>query len=266
MHTIAIANHKGGVGKTTTAVNLAAGLARRGHRTLLVDVDAQAHATFWFVDDPDDIEADLQDVVTGRVAFREAVRTTRIEGLDLLPATLALAQLEVQLVSMTRREDRIARALEPGRDAYEFVVLDLAPSLSLVSLAALVAADSIVAPVSATKLAVSGLGAFLGWTDDFRLEGVITAPLLGVLVTMVDYRTRVTREVLEALDGSGLPLFATNVPRRVAAEDQVGERLVTGDAGSSGDLSAAYDAFIEEVLTRTTTTCSSSTAGAGEQV
>lgn len=251
MQILAIANHKGGVGKTTTAVNLAAGLARRGHRTLLVDVDAQAHATFWFVDDPDEIEADLQDVVTGAASLDEAVRRTRLDHLDLLPATLALAQLEVQLVSMARREDRIKRALEPAGETYDYVVLDLAPSLSLVSLAALAAADAIIAPVSATKLAISGLGAFLTWTDEFRGEEVITAPLMGVLVTMTDSRTRVTREVQEALAGSSLPLFETTIPRRIAAEDQVGERLVAGDPGTNTDLSDAYAAFTAEVLART---------------
>lgn len=250
MRTIAIANHKGGVGKTTTAVNLAAGLARNGHRTLLIDVDAQAHATFWFVDDPAEIEFDLQDVISKAVPIDKTIRQTRIEGLDLVPATLALAPLETELVSMTRREDRIQRALSPV-EGYDFAVMDLPPSLSLVTLAALVAATDIVAPVSATKLAVGGLGAFLGWTDDFRVEGLITAPLLGVLLTMADQRTRVTREVREALGASGLPMFDTVIPRRTAAEDQVGDRLVAGDDGSHPDLGDAYIHFTEEVLTRT---------------
>jgi len=206
VRTIAIANHKGGVGKTTTAVNLSAGLARAGYRTLLVDVDAQAHATFWFVEEPADVEFDLQDVISKGLPIDKAVLRTRIEGLDLLPATLALAPLETELVSMTRREDRIQRALDGLADSYDVAVLDLAPSLSLVTLAALVAATDVIAPVSATKLAVGGLGAFLAWTDDFWTEGLITAPLLGILVTMVDQRTRVTREAMDALRGSGLPL------------------------------------------------------------
>ncbi len=250
MRTIAIANHKGGVGKTTTSVNLAAGLARAGFRTLLVDVDAQAHATFWFADDPSEIDFDLQDVISKNVPMEKAILSTRIQGLDLLPATLALAPLETELVSMTRREDRIQRALAGVEGAYDFAVLDLAPSLSLVTLAALAAATDVIAPVSATKLAVGGLGAFLSWTDDFRSEGVITAPLLGILVTMVDSRTRVAREVLDALGDSDLPLFETTIPRRVAAEDQVGDRLVVGDEESNPDLAAAYQAFVDEVIAR----------------
>ncbi|MGZ6839431.1 MAG: ParA family protein [Frankiaceae bacterium] len=250
MRIVAIANHKGGVGKTTTAVNLAAGLARSGYRTLLVDVDAQAHATFWFVDDPDEIEFDLQDVISKSVPIDKTIRRTRIVDLDLLPATLALAPLETELVSMTRREDRIQRALA-GVNGYDFAVLDLAPSLSLVTLAALVAATDIAAPVSATKLAVGGLGAFLGWTEQFRAEGLITAPLLGILITMVDQRTRVTRDVVEALANSELPVFDTTIPRRIAAEDQVGDRLVVGDEGANGDLDDAYRRFVQEVILRT---------------
>jgi len=246
---IAVANHKGGVGKTTTAVNVAGGLAQRGHRTLLVDVDAQAHATFWWADDPSDVAHDLQDVVMG-VPLGKAVLGTRLEKLDLLPATLTLARLEMQLVSMVRREDRIKRALEPARGVYDFVLLDLAPSLSLVTLAALTAADHIVAPVTATKLGLGGLGAFLQWVEDYREERVITADLLGVLVTMVDARTRISTEVTTALHAAGLPVFHQRIPRRAAAEDQVGRRLVTGDGEANMVLSMAYDNVTTEVLER----------------
>ncbi len=251
MRTIAIANHKGGVGKTTTSVNLSAGLARRGFKTLLVDVDPQSHATFWFVDDPESIEFDLEDVITKSVPVAKVIHKTRIAGLDLLPATLGLAPLEIELVSMTRREDRVKRALAEVEDDYDFAILDLPPSLSPVSLAALVAATDVITPVSATRLAVAGLGAFLAWTDDFRAEGLITAPLLGVLVTMVDERTRVAKEVLEALATADLPLFGVNIPRRVAAEDQVGDRVVAGDPEANPDLTAAYDRIVEAVIERT---------------
>ncbi len=250
MRTIAIANHKGGVGKTTTAVNLSTGLARRGFKTLLVDVDPQSHATFWFVDDPADVESDLEDVITKGVPVSKVVRSTRFDNLDLLPATLGLAPLEIELVSMTRREDRVKRALSEVDGHYDFAVMDLPPSLSPVTLAALVAATDIVTPVSATRLAVAGLGAFLAWTEDFRQEGLITAPLLGVLVTMVDDRTRVAREVLEDLAAAGLPLFEHSIPRRIAAEDQVGSRTVAGDPDANPDLSAAYDQVVDAVLDR----------------
>lgn len=250
MRVIAVANHKGGVGKTTTAVNLAAGLARRGHRTLLVDVDAQAHATFWFVEDPDDVEHDLHDVIAKGIEVAVAIRPTRIDGLDLLPSTLAIARLELDLAQMVRREDRIARALAPVADVYDYAVLDLAPSLSVVTLAALTAADFILTPVSATKLAVAGLGAFLGWTEDIRAAGAVTAPLLGVVVTMVDQRTRIGREVVETLTASALPVFAACIPRRTAAEDQVGARMVAGDPGANEVLTKAYFDLTDELLTR----------------
>jgi chromosome partitioning protein len=251
MRTIAISNHKGGVGKTTTAVNLAGALAHAGYRTLLVDADAQAHATFWFVDDPDLITYDLQDIIRNTVSVDRVIRPTRIDRLHILPATLALAPLELELVSMPRREDRVKRALAPVAAGYDFCIIDLAPNLSLVTLAALVAATDIIAPVSATKLALGGLGAFLRWTEDFRREEVITATLLGVLVTMVDPRTRVTKEVLDALGESGLPLFHATIPRRIAAEDNVSDRLVAGDPDANPTISEAYLSLAQEVIERT---------------
>jgi len=248
---LALANHKGGVGKTTTAVNLAAGLARAGHRTLLVDADAQEHATYWFVDDDEEVEGDLYSVIKQGMPTAKAIRSTRIDGLDLLPATLDLALLDLELVTMTRREDQVTRALVQVSDEYDFVVIDLPPSLSLLVLASLVAADYVIAPVSATRLGMRGLGKFLNWTDQFRAEGVISAELLGVLVTMLDGRTRIGREVLEALAGAELPAFEAVIPRRVAAEDQVSERLVVGDPTAEDSVAAAYAHFVQEVIART---------------
>jgi len=240
------------VGKSTTATNLAAGLARAGHRTLLVDTDAQAHATYWFANEDEEPPGDLYAVMKDGMPIDQAIMGTRIEGLDLLPATLDLAALDLELVSMTLREYRLKRALEPIAGDYAYIVVDLPPSLSLVVLNALAAADFIVAPVSATRLGVRGLGAFLSWTEQFREDGIVTAGLLGVLVTMYDGRTLVGREVIEALRAEpDLAVFDSLIPRRVAAESQVGERLVVGDPGTDDAVAQAYGAFVDEVLSRT---------------
>jgi chromosome partitioning protein len=264
MHVLAVANHKGGVGKTVTAVNLAAGLAAAGQRTLLIDADAQAHATLWFLDDPTAIAHDLQDVLARGLPLAEAVQPTTVPGLDLLPSTLALARLELDLVALPRREERLRRALAAPLP-YAYVVVDLAPSLSLVSLNALAAATGLIAPVTPTHLAVAALGSFLGWIEEFRQEEVVRAPLLGVLLTMAEPRRRVTAEVQQALAAHRLPLFQTVIPRRAAVEEHVAQRrhLAEGmpglaprpEAGAmpSGEdpVLAAYRAFTAEVLAAT---------------
>jgi chromosome partitioning protein len=251
----AIANHKGGVGKTTTAVNHAACLARdEGQRTLLVDADAQAHATYFYVDDVTAVQADLQDVMVKQVPAEKVIVRTRIEGLDLLPATLSLAVLDMQMVAMARREEQVKRALSSLEGRYDHVIIDLPPNLAPLTLAALVAATHIVVPVNASRLALQGLGTFIGWTEHYRDLEVIEAQVLGVLLTMYSRNTRIseeTRQGLEEAQRNGeLPVFDTVIPRRVGVEDDAADRLVAGDARSHRDLTAAYQAFSAECVAK----------------
>jgi chromosome partitioning protein len=254
VYVTAIANHKGGVGKTTTAVNHAAGLAGAGQRTLLVDADAQAHATYFFVDDVTAVEADLQDVMVKQAPVEKVIVPTRIPGLDLLPATLSLAVLDMQMVAMARREEQVKRALSPLSDRYDQVIVDLPPNLAPLTLAALAAATHIVVPVNASRLALLGLGTFIGWTEQYRRMEVISGEILGVLLTMYTRRTRISEETRQALGearrSGELEVFDTLIPRRVGVEEDAADRMVTGDPQANPDLSAAYRAFTAEVLAK----------------
>lgn len=254
MRLIAIANHKGGVGKTTTAVNLAACLAAAGQRTLLVDADAQAHATYFYVPDVTAVEADLQDVLVNHVPVEKVIVPTRIRGLDLLPATLSLALLDMQMVAMARREEQVKRALAPLRDRHDWGIIDLPPNLAPLTLAALAAADDIVVPVNASRLALLGLGTFIGWTEEYRRMEVITGRILGVLLTMYSKRTRISEETRQGLEearrNGELEVFDTVIPRRVGVEDDAADRLVAGDPNANPDLSGAYRSFTAEVVAK----------------
>ncbi|MDQ6900674.1 MAG: AAA family ATPase, partial [Candidatus Dormibacteraeota bacterium] len=181
MITIAVANHKGGVGKTITAIRLAVEVASRGRRLLVVDADSQAHATIYFLGEEglEALEGDLSDILDG-VQPRNLIVSTPYHRLDLLPASLRVAEMELRLVADPgRRNQRLARILDHLAEDYELAVIDCPPSLGLVTVNALAAADLLVSPVNLTNVALNGLSRFLSWLETFRAEGMVRARLLG---------------------------------------------------------------------------------------
>jgi chromosome partitioning protein len=199
-------------------------------------------------DPDDDVEFDIYDLVKDEVPLTKVIRQTRIDNLDLVPSTLAVAKLDQELVTMHRREDQITIALEPAYGDYEAMVLDLSPNLGQLVITALNAAEWLIVPTDASKWGRRGVNMFLEWSDMLRKHQVLSAHLLGVLLTKYESQTLISRETLSGLQSDGLPLFDTMIPKRTAAERMVSDLVVLGDAEADPDLAQAYAKFTMEVM------------------
>ena len=268
---LAIANHNRRVGKTVTAANVSAGFARAGRRTLAVDCDAQANLTRWLLGRADEDAADLEAIVVGGADPAAAVHSTRVVGLDALPATPRLAHISRALAGDGAG---IARALGRLRPRYDAMVLDLASSLGRLTVSALAAADGIVIPVTASAHGLHGLAGFRDWLASFRPDRVITAPVWGVLLTQADLdeqgqmRTGVGRDVRDALADfrvTGARLLPVLVPRRAGVDELVSQRLLLGDpaahAGPGRDVVDAYARLVDDLLERVPAAAGPAAAG-----
>jgi chromosome partitioning protein len=213
--TLAVANQKGGVAKTTTVASLGVAFAEAGRRVLLVDLDAQSCLTFSLGLDPEEVEVSVHDVLLGRVAAGEAVVATE-DGVDLLPATIDLAGTEAQLLSRPGREYVLRTALEDVAADYDAILLDCSPSLGVLTLNALTAADELVVPLQCEMLSHRGVGQLLDTVAD--VQRILNRDLLvrGVLPTMYDGRTNHARAVLaDVAQRYGLPVLEPPIPKSV---------------------------------------------------
>lgn len=247
--TIAIANQKGGVAKTTTAVNLAAWLSLLGKEVLLVDVDPQGNATSGVGINKDGLERCIYDVLIAGEDIATVIKRTAIEGLKVVPATIELAGAEVELVALPEREKRLRRALDPVRGEFDFIFIDCPPSLGLLTVNALVAADSVLIPIQCEYYALEGVGQLM---NTIRLVQKRLNPALvleGVLLTMFDGRTNLSIQVVEEVK-KFFPgkVYRTIIPRNVRLSEAPshGQPVMLYDRKSRG--AEVYYELAKEVM------------------
>lgn len=258
---IAVSNQKGGVGKTTSAVSLASALALAGHQVLLVDLDPQGHATLALGFDKSGLTISIYEVLAEDLSAQSAIAQSRVPHLQVLPANQHAAGLELLLGQVEQRETKLREALAPLRDRYDYILIDCPPSLGLLTLNALTAAQSVLVPLQCEFLALEGLAQLMQTIQLVRGQLNPGLRLEGVLLTMYDGRTNLTREIEREVrayfqappSGLGLPrtpgaVFQTVIPRsvRLAEAPSHGIPIAEYDPGSSGAL--AYATLAQEVL------------------
>ena len=247
----AVANQKGGVGKTTTTINLGAYLALAGKRVLVVDLDPQANTTSGLGLDKGQVMPSVYEALIGQQSLDRAVLPTSRAGLDIAPSALRLAGAEIELVGLMAREQRLAKVLQSVAPDYDFVLVDCPPSLGLLTVNALTAANGILVPIQCEYLALEALGQLMNSVQLIRDNLNPGLEILGMLMTMFDARTNLSQQVVEEVR-SHYPtlIFKSIIPRsvRMSEAPSYGQSILDYDAGSKGAL--AYRALADEVICR----------------
>jgi chromosome partitioning protein len=246
---IAVINQKGGVGKSTTAINLAAALGERGKLVLVVDLDPQGNATSGFGVDKDSLTSDVYDALMNGVPLREAVTDSPVQNVRVAPATIQLAGAEIELVSVMARESVLRYVLDPVRDDYDYIFVDCPPSLGLLTVNALVAADSLLIPIQCEFYALEGLSKLL---ESMRMvKGRLNPPLdiFGVVMTMYDVRTTLSKQVVEEVRAYfGDKVFESIIPRNVKLSEAPSHGLPINMYAPTSKGAVAYGTLADEVI------------------
>jgi len=246
---IAVFNQKGGVGKTTTAVNLASAVAARNKRVLIADMDPQGNATSGVGIDKREVAGSTYELLIGEMDPELVVRATPFTGLDILPCSVQLAGAEIELVEMQRRESRLKAGLAPLRDRYDYIFIDCPPSLGLLSLNSLCAADTFIVPLQCEYYALDGMSQLMATVRQVRRLYNPQLELEGVVLTMYDGRLSLTQQVVnEVKRFFPKKVFAAVIPRsvRLSEAPSFGKPINYYDGGSKG--AAAYDQLAKEML------------------
>ncbi len=246
---ISIVNQKGGVGKTTTAVNLAAGIGNLGKKVLLIDADPQGNSTSGYGIDKREVMISSYDLLIGRYKAEDAKRTTTFKNVDIIPANMDLAGAEVELISIENRESQLKRGLALLRDKYDYIFIDCPPSLGLITINSLTASDTVLVPIQCEYYAMEGLSQLMASIRQIKRLYNPTLELEGVLLTMYDGRLNLTHQVVDELKKFfATKLYKTTIPRavRLSEAPSFGVPIQYYDKRSKG--AKAYDDLAKEII------------------